>query len=124
MRKKHKLLLPGEDSITIGIVCNGKVYSGFARVDLKGDIKVKKIFKFLFKIGNQSDAVNKKEKGYSIRIFVCIGLKSEWQYFELDTTGLIVESPRGMAKEFNKKMRITNMDKMVEIYKDKKLNQR
>lgn len=74
--------------------------------------------------GNQSDAVNKKEKGYSIRIFVCIGLKSEWQYFELDTTGLIVESPRGMAKEFNKKVRITNMDRMVEVYKDKKLNQR
>ena len=73
--------------------------------------------------GKQSDAVNKKEEGYSIRIFVSIGMKSEWQYFELNTTGLIIKSPRGMAKEFNKKVRITNMDKMVEEYKGKKLNQ-
>ncbi len=74
-------------------------------------------------LGNQSNAVNKKEVGYSIRIFVSIGMKNEWQYFELDTAGLILESPRGMAKQFNKKIRIVNMDEMVEAYRDKKINQ-
>ena len=73
--------------------------------------------------GNQSNAVNKKETGYSIRLMVSIGMKSEWSYFELDNTGLIIESPRGMAKQFNKKIRITNMDEMVEAYKGKKINQ-
>ena len=96
-------------------------------------LKVKEIkyseFSYLHRLasyyifGKQSDAVNKKENGYSIRIFVSIGMKSEWQYFELDVTGLILSSPRGMAKQFNKKVRIVNMDKMVETYKGMKLNQ-
>ncbi len=88
------------------------------------------IFPFLDRLasynifGNQSYAVNKDDKGnYSIRIFVSLGLKSEWQYFNLDSTGLIIESPRGMSKQFTKKIRITDMDAMVEAYKGKIVNQ-
>lgn len=54
---------------------------------------------------------------------ISIGLKSEWEYFDLDKTGLIISSPRGMAKQFNKKVRIIDMDEMLKAYKDKRINQ-
>ena len=73
--------------------------------------------------GNHSDAVMKKKDGYSIRLAVSIGMKSEWTYFELDTTGLIIQSPRGMAKCYNKRVRITDMDAMVSEFKGKVINQ-
>jgi len=76
-----------------------------------------------FIFGKQCDAVYKKEDEYGIRIFKTIGMKNAWDYFCLDETGMITQSPRGMAKQFNKKIRITNMDEMVEAYKGKRVNQ-
>jgi hypothetical protein len=74
--------------------------------------------------GNRSDAVFKNEKGYGIRIVKSLGMRSEWEYFKLDLTGLIIESPRGYATLFNKKVRITNMEEMVVAYKDKIVGER
>lgn len=48
---------------------------------------------------------------------------TSWSYFKTDTTGLVIESPRGMAKQFNKRIRYTDMPAAVEFYKDKILNQ-
>jgi hypothetical protein len=42
-----------------------------------------------------------------------------WDYFKLDATGLIYQSPHGSAKQYNKKIRLLDMDKAVEMYKDK-----
>ena len=79
------------------------------------------VFKF-------SPAVFKREKGYCIRIIKSVGIsgrniRRSWGYFDLDETGMITASPRGMAKEFNKKVRITDMDKTVEEYKEIVINQ-
>lgn len=80
--------------------------------------------------GKFCPAVSKDEKTgcYQIRI-----LKSkrwdaqrestDYDYFELDKTGLITSSPRGRASEWNKKVRILNMDEKVEWAKDKYFNQ-
>ena len=72
------------------------------------------------------EAVN---RGYGIRI-IDSRMNSRrgyetlsWEYFKADPTGLIVESPRGMASQFNKKLRITNMPAFVEAYRDKILNE-
>ncbi len=76
-------------------------------------------------MGCQSNAVHKNEGGgYGMRIVKSLGYqRREWEYFELDDTGLILKSPRGMAKQFNKKIRITNMDEMLKEYKGKIINQ-
>lgn len=81
--------------------------------------------------GKWSPAVNKRENGtYSIRILVgrqesfrTGGVNESWGYFEVDPTGLIIESPRGMAKHFTKKVRIIDMEDFFELYKDKIINQ-
>lgn len=75
-----------------------------------------------------SPAVFKRGKGYGIRILkgqITRGYNTtmNWDYFDLDETGMIVRSPRGMAKQFNKKVRITDMDKAVEKYKETVINQ-
>ncbi len=75
--------------------------------------------------GRQSDGVWKKDNGeYFIRIIKLLGLHSEWEYFELDPTGLITQSPRGLARFYNKKIRIINMEDMVTAYKGKIVNQK
>lgn len=33
-----------------------------------------------------------------------------WDYFKTDPDGLIVESPRGFAKQYNKRVRITGLE--------------
>ena len=75
--------------------------------------------------GKQFYAVWEDTEGnYNIRIIKSLGhTRKEWEFFELDKTGLILKSPRGMAKQFNKKIRITNMKEMLEEYKDKIINQ-
>ncbi len=77
--------------------------------------------------GKFSPAVFKNDNGYGIRIktgesWHGTNTTYEWNYFELDATGLIISSPRGLAKEFNKKVRITDIEKQVEEYKDKTIN--
>lgn len=57
--------------------------------------------------------------GYGIRIEKSYHrgpttISMAWDYFELDSTGLITKSPHGMAKRFNKKVRITDIDKHVD----------
>lgn len=76
-------------------------------------------------LGKQSYAVWEDTEGnYNIRIIKSLGhTRKEWEYFELDSTGLILKSPRGMAKQFNKRIRITNIKEMLEEYKDKIINQ-
>ena len=75
-----------------------------------------------------SPAVFKRGKGYGIRIIKSVGftgqtIRRSWDYFDIDETGMITASPRGMAKEFNKKIRITEMDQAVEKYKETVINQ-
>ena len=78
--------------------------------------------------GNFSSAVLKRKDGYCIRIITGAGfsrtnISRSWDYFDLDETGMITKSPRGMAKDFNKKVRITDMDQAVEKYKETVVNQ-
>ena len=66
----------------------------------------------------------KDNKEYGIRIKTGESWRGDnrsesWDYFELDETGLIISSPRGYAKEYNKKVRITDIEEAVEEYKDK-----
>lgn len=79
-------------------------------------------------LGRFSPAVYKRKNGYGIRIIKSIGfsgrnINQSWDYFDLDKTGMITTSPRGMAREFNKKVRITDMDQAVEKYKETIINQ-
>ena len=74
--------------------------------------------------GELRPAVYKKDDGYGIRIKIGESWNNNsrsesWDYFELDNTGLIITSPRGEAKYYNKKVRITDMDEIVEEYKNK-----
>jgi hypothetical protein len=61
-----------------------------------------------------SPGILKTKDGYQIRIktshMVRGGLeKLQFDYFKLDSTGLIVESPRGEGKEYNRKVRIVDI---------------
>ncbi len=83
-----------------------------------------------YKVFNWCPAVSKRDDGsYSARIIVSESMnrygnrKMSWDYFEMDATGLVISSPRGMAKEFNGRIRYTDMDAAVEYYKDKKINE-
>lgn len=49
-------------------------------------------------------------------------IRYEWDYFELDKKGVVVRSPHGLAKEFNRKIQITDIEKAVEDYKFVKIN--
>ena len=75
--------------------------------------------------GGLKSAVFKKENGtYGIRIKTGESWRGKnvtenWDYFDLDEVGLITTSPRGHAKEFNKKVRIIDIEDAVEEYKDK-----
>ncbi len=75
--------------------------------------------------GRFSSAVFKNENNtYGIRIKTGESWRGtntsyEWDYFGIDSTGLITSSPRGLAKQFNKKVRIIDIEKQVEEYKDK-----
>lgn len=82
--------------------------------------------------GKWSPAVykSKNDDTYSIRIAIESSYNNvngrsshSWNYFTIDTTGLIIESPRTMGKMFTKKFRITNMPEFVEAYKDIKVNE-
>jgi hypothetical protein len=50
---------------------------------------------------------------------------TNWEYFKTDDTGLITESPRGLGKEFNGRVRIDveSLEKATEKYKEKRINQ-
>lgn len=59
--------------------------------------------------------VHKSESGWTIRILVgeSWGMggsrNTKWDYFRTDLDGVIKESPRGFAKEYNKKVQITDL---------------
>lgn len=78
--------------------------------------------------GELRPAVFEKDNGeYGIRIKTGEGwhgnnVTETWDYFDLDRTGLIIASPRGFAKDYNKKVRIIDIEKMVKEYKDKVVN--
>jgi len=75
--------------------------------------------------GGLRPAVFKKDNStYGIRIktgesWQGNNISESWDYFELDETGLITASPRGYASQFNKKVKITDIDEAVEEYKNK-----
>jgi hypothetical protein len=62
---------------------------------------------------------NESGNGFGIRIlkgFSCCtsgGGSISYEYFELDKTGLITGSPRGLAKQFDGKVRITDVAKIA-----------
>jgi len=65
-------------------------------------------------------------RGFGIRIRTGRGWRGDtqsenWDYFELDSTKLIISSPRGMAKQYNKKCRVTDIEVGVEEYKEKSI---
>ena len=67
--------------------------------------------------GQYSPAVFKQEQGWGIRVLIKRNTNYhtgnthiEYDYFELDKTGLIISSPRGLAKWYNNKMRITDIE--------------
>ena len=77
--------------------------------------------------GSFMPAVSKmKNGGYRIRV-----LKSEtktyghqtqveYEYFETDKDGLVLSSPRGCAKKFNNKVIITDLEKRLPEFSEKK----
>ena len=65
-------------------------------------------------------AVTTNKKGYQLRL---INSKNNWEYYYADETGLVLESPRGRGRDFNKKIRFTNLPELVEEYKLKITNQ-
>ena len=79
-------------------------------------------------LGGLRPAVFKNENGtFGIRILTGESWRGdtqrqEWDYFELDNTGLITASPRGKASLYNKKFRIVDIENAVEEYKDKVIN--
>ena len=79
-------------------------------------------------LGKFSPAVMKRDDGYCIRIikgksFLGSHTTMNWDYFDLDDSGMITTSPRGMAKQFNRKIRITDIAEAVEEYKETVINQ-
>lgn len=78
--------------------------------------------------GKFSPAIFKREKGYGIRIKTGSSWRGDrksdsYDYFTLEEDGLITISPRGEAKRFNKKVRITDISDMVEKYKLRRINE-
>lgn len=72
-----------------------------------------------------SPPVIKNDKGYQIRIktfakynYRLGTTRISWDYFMTDNKGVIYRSPRGYAKEYNKKVRIVDIEKEYEIYKE------
>lgn len=39
-----------------------------------------------------------------------------YDYFKLNSDGVIIQSPRGYAKEYNKKVKIINMEEAIKKY--------
>lgn len=68
-------------------------------------------------------AIFKQDKGgYGIRIKAGGSWRGQrvtavYDYFALDDTGLIIASPRGLAKEYNKRVRIVDITEGVERHK-------
>lgn len=63
------------------------------------------------------------DNGYQIRIRTAVKINSirgtttiNWDYFMTDKDGIIYRSPRGYAKEFNKKIRISDIKEQYEFY--------
>lgn len=67
--------------------------------------------------------VCKDENGkYHIRIKTGMSVRGRYvsysyDYFVLDETGLIIQSPRGLAREYNKKVRIIDIAQITAQYK-------
>lgn len=94
----------------------------FKLFPLKSDLASYKIFKWCPAVWKNQDGT------YGMRIIVGKSRRGDstvynWDNFDLDSTGLVTQSPRGMAKMYNKRLRITDMDEAVEEYKDKKVNE-
>lgn len=87
---------------------------------------------YSFGYGHFSPAVGRESggKGWYIRIlqgrsFSRSGTtRTSWEYFKTDDTGLIIESPRGLASQYNGRVRISvkSLERATEKYKDKRVN--
>jgi len=76
-----------------------------------------------------SPAIGMRGDGYYIRVLTGYShqgnnISSTYGYYNLDSTGLILESPRGQAKTWNKRVRINGMETIVEKYKDWHINEK
>jgi hypothetical protein len=70
----------------------------------------------------KNPAISKNDKGYRIRVLKgqsCNSINGNQSismgYFETDETGLVTSSPRGFAKQFNKKVQIRDI---AEAFRD------
>lgn len=78
---------------------------------------------------NLEPAITRESERYCICILTGrrfskgLMVTSYWDYFYTDKTGLITDSPPGYGREYNRKVRITNMEQAHEEYKDKRLNE-
>lgn len=82
--------------------------------------------------GHFSPAVGHESEGRGFYIRILGGRSwrgntthTSWEYFKVDESGLITESPRGMAKRYNGRVRIKldTLEQAVEEYKEKRVNQ-
>lgn len=73
-------------------------------------------------------AVARDGGAFSIRVVTSIQRSSNgrqrtgWGYFELDSTGMIEASPRGLARVYNRKVRIIDIEDAVLKYENLPVN--
>jgi hypothetical protein len=99
----------------------------FSRIESRFDLASMQ----LSSLSKFQPAVFKKSEGngYGIRILRSSSYnnfsgtrRTSWEYFYTDDTGLITESPRGLASEYNGRYRVSGLEEAVEAYKDKRIN--
>lgn len=88
---------------------------------------------YSFGYGHFSPAVGRNSggKGWYIRILQgqysnrSGTTRTSWEYFKTDDSGLITESPRGMASRYNGRVRVSvaSLEAATEEYKELRVNQ-
>jgi hypothetical protein len=63
-------------------------------------------------------AITKHSSGYTIRV-VEQNIHNFVDFFNLDNTGLIITSPRGLSEKFNHRVRITDIDAGVSAFQNR-----
>jgi hypothetical protein len=87
---------------------------------------------YSFSYDHFSPAIGRESgsKGWYIRLIVGqswngASVRTSWEYFKTDDNGLIVESPWGMAKQFNGrcKLSVEELENATKEYAEKRVNQ-
>jgi hypothetical protein len=91
-----------------------------------------KLASYSFGYNHFSPAIGRNSggKGWYVRILAGQSwrgstVNTSWDYFKTDDSGLIVESPRGMASQYNGRVRITveSLEAATDKYKELQVNQ-